>query len=157
MKTLVLVSMLGAVIFTLVPSQASGQEREWSFDTGEEDAYLVFGVPQTDDVGVSFWCTIGAAEIRIFLPEAGESLTAGKTAKIDFDVKGNHYPASGETSANEESGTTSIETRIESGNPFFAALLSADRFSVRVDKEESTFPLDGADFESLIRVCSPQD
>src|SRR6185503_14762561 len=101
MKKLVLVSILGAMTLTFVPSLASAQEREWSFDTGEEDAYLVFGVPQTEDVGVSFWCTIGAAEIKVFLPEAAESLTADKTATIDFEVEGKHYPASGEISANE--------------------------------------------------------
>ena len=26
---------------------ASAQEREWIFDTGDEDAYLVFGVPDS--------------------------------------------------------------------------------------------------------------
>ena len=144
------------MISTLVPSLASAQEREWSFDTGEEDAYLVFGVPQTDDVGVSFWCTIGAAEIKIFLPEAVSPPAPSRPAKMDFEVEGKHYPANGETSANEEAGTTSVETHLESGNPFFAALLSADRFSVKVDKEKSTSRWAGADFESLIRVCSPQ-
>ena len=74
-------------IFTTVLALAAfsspvlAQEREWAFDTGEADAYLVFGVPETDDVGVSFWCTIGSGEIRVFFPEAGDSLSAGQAVK----------------------------------------------------------------------------
>jgi hypothetical protein len=145
-----------ALSLGLLAPSALAQEREWSFDTGEEDAYLVFGVPETDDVGVSFWCTIGMGEIRLFLPAAGETLTAGKTIEIEVDVAGGHFSFEGETAPNEEAATTSAEARLESSNPLFAALLTADRFSVRIGSEESVFPLLGADFESLLRVCGRQ-
>jgi hypothetical protein len=135
-------------------SPALGQEREWTFDTGEDDAYLVFGVPETDDVGVSFWCSIGVGAIRIFLPEAGNTLAAGKEVKLDVKINGKTFSLDGDTAPNEESGATSVEAQIATTDPFFAALPATDRFSVKVGKEESIFPLEGADFDSLLRVCA---
>ena len=135
-------------------SAALAQEREWSFDTGGEDAYLVFGVPETDDVGVSFWCAVGTGEIRIFLPEAGEKLASDKPVKVDIGVGADHFTLDGTTAPNAESGSTSTEVHIETSNPLVPALSAADRFTVKISKEESVFPLEGADFDSLLRVCS---
>ena len=47
---------------------AQAQEREWSLDVSEEEAYLIFGVPDTDDVGVSLWCPVGKGVVRLYLP-----------------------------------------------------------------------------------------
>ena len=145
-----------AIGFLLVisASAALAQEREWNFDTGEDDAYLVFGVPETDDVGVSFWCTVGSGEIRIFVPEAGEKLIAGAAIKVDIEVRGNRFSLDGTAALNEETKTASAEAHIDSASPLFPALIAADRFSLKIGKEESVFPLQGADFDSLLRVCS---
>ena len=35
-----------------------------------------------------------------------------------------------------------------------AELRKADRFTIKTGTEENTFPLEGADFDSLIRACS---
>jgi hypothetical protein len=145
---------LAALLLGLAAPPALGQEREWTFDTGEDDAYLVFGVPETDDVGVSFWCSIGVGTIRIFLPEAGNALAAGKNIKLDVRINGKTFSLDGDTAPNEESGATSVEAQIATTDPFFAALPAADRFSVKIGKEESVFPLEGADFDSLLRVCA---
>jgi hypothetical protein len=147
--TAMLAALLGVAL-----SPAFAQEREWNFDTGDDDAYLVFGVPETDDVGVSFWCTIGTGEIRLFLPEAGDNLAAGKPVKIEVDAAGHQFSFDGKTAPNEEAATTSGEARIDAASPMFQALLTADRFAVRIGKEDSVFPLQGADFESLLRVCA---
>jgi len=147
---------LFALFVTLValPSSLSAQEREWTFDTGEEDAYLIFGVPDTDDVGVSFWCTLGMGEIRMFVPEAGENLEAGKTVDVEVSAGDKKFTLAGETAVNEESGSTSIEVHLKTDSPLFPALATADRFTVTANKETSVFPLEGADFESLLRVCA---
>ena len=36
----------------------------------------------------------------------------------------------------------------------FPALTAADRFTLNIGSETSVFPLEGADFESLLRVCA---
>jgi hypothetical protein len=86
----------------------------------------------------------------------GTKLAAGQTVRIEVDVVSNQFSFSGQAAPNEEAGTTSAEARIETASPMFKALLTADRFTIKIGKEESVFPLQGADFESLLRVCSRQ-
>jgi hypothetical protein len=62
------ITMVAALSLGSAAPIVLAQEREWNFNTGDEEAYLVFGVPESDDVGVSFWCTIGRGDIGIFLP-----------------------------------------------------------------------------------------
>src|SRR5262249_43377919 len=80
------IRVVSAVIVMLAATSAFAQERQWVFDTNDEDAFLTFGVPETDDVGISFWCKIQSGEARVFLPEAGEELKPGKKVKITFNV-----------------------------------------------------------------------
>ena len=44
------------------------QERIWTLDQTDAEVYLVFGVPETDDVGVSFWCTQQSGIVKIVFP-----------------------------------------------------------------------------------------
>jgi len=132
---------------------AAAQERLWSLDRGDEDAYLVFGVPETDDVGISFWCMMGTGEINIFLPEADSAMEAGKT--ISFSMIAGELVAEleGKTTANEEAGAVSLEAKVSDGEPIFAALKEADRFKVRLGKEEYVYPLTDADIAGLLKLC----
>ena len=133
---------------------AWAQEREWLFDTGDEDAYLVFGVPETDDAGVSFGCTLQSGDIRLFVPEAGEELKADQKITVTILVGGKTFSYGAPTTANEMSGTTSAEAGIPAGDAIFADLRKADRFEVRAGTEDNIFPLEGADFDSLVRACT---
>lgn len=133
---------------------AWAQEREWLFDTGDEDAYLVFGVPETDDAGVSFGCTLQSGDIRLFVPEAGEELKPDQKITVTLVVGGETFPYDATTTPNEMSGATSAEAEIPAGDAIFAALRKADRFEVRAGTEDNIFPLEGADFDSLVRACT---
>lgn len=133
---------------------AWAQEREWLFDTGDEDAYLVFGVPETDDAGVSFGCTLQSGDIRLFVPEAGEELKPDQKITVSIVVAGKTFSYGATTTPNEMSGTTSAEAEIPAGDVIFAALRKADRFEVRAGTEDNIFPLEGADFDSLVRACT---
>ncbi len=145
---------LVAAIVASVALPALAQEREWLFDTGDQDAYLVFGVPESDDAGVSFGCTLQSGEIRIFIPEAGEDLKADQKIKLTITVAGKGHGYDGLTTPNEMSATTSAEATMRADDPVFAELRKADRFTVKTGAEENTFPLEGADFESLVRACT---
>lgn len=133
---------------------ALAQEREWLFDTGDEDAYLVFGVPESDDAGVSFGCTLQSGEIRVFVPEAGDDLKPDEKITLVITVAGKEFTYDGTTTANEMSATTSAEAVIRPADAIFAELRKVDRFTVKTGADENTFPLEGADFESLVRACS---
>ena len=113
---------------------AAAQERQWSLDTGDEDAYLVFGVPETDDVGISFWCAMGTGLISIFVPEADASMQPGKTVPFTMTAGEIVAQLEGQTTANEMSDTTSLEAKVSDSQPIFAAMKDADRFKVKVGK-----------------------
>ncbi len=142
-----------AALLASVALPALAQEREWIFDTGDEEAYLVFGVPESDDAGVSFGCTLQSGEIRVFVPEAGDDLKPDQKIKLVITVAGKDFPFDATTTANEMSATTSAETLIRPDDALFAELRKVDRFTIKIGKDENTFPLEGADFESLVRAC----
>lgn len=142
---------LGVLAFASFDAYA--QEREWSFDTSAEEAFLFFGVPETDDVGISLWCKAGSEEIRIFLPDAG-SLPSGRSAKLEITAGGKTFDYDAEPLRNEEAGIMSAEVSTRPDDPLYAALRDADHFAVRINAEELAFPLAGADIDGLIRVCS---
>lgn len=144
--------MLAAlVVCAAIPAWA--QEREWMFDTADEDAYLIFGVPESDDAGVSFGCTLQSGEIRIFIPEAGDDLKPDQKVKLTLVVGGKTFVYDGVTTPNEMSATTSAEAVIPASDAVFTDLRKTDRFTVKTGKDENTFPLEGSDFESLVRAC----
>ena len=61
----------------LGPTLAMAQERIWNLDQTDQEAYLVFGVPETDDVGVSFWCTLQSGIVKFYVPETDPDLETG--------------------------------------------------------------------------------
>lgn len=143
-----------AALLACAAQPGLAQEREWIFDTAEEDAYLVFGVPETEDAGISFGCALQSGEVHIFIPEAGEDLKPDLKIKLTISVGGRTFAYDAMTAANEMSATTSAEAPIPAADALFTELANADRFAVRVGTEENIFPLEGADFESLVRACS---
>jgi len=132
---------------------ALAQERQWTLDAGDSDAYLVFGVPETDDVGVSFWCTIRTNEVQIMLAEADPHLKVGRMAPITVTAGKTTVTLSGKVSDNEEGATTSIEASMPATSKLFPALLAADRFKVHVGKQNYVFPLGDADLTGLLDLC----
>ena len=69
-------------------------------DTASEDAFLVFGVPESDDVGVSFWCRIGSNRIKIFFPEGSSDLPPNTEAEFVVTTGTKQHSLKGKTSEN---------------------------------------------------------
>ena len=69
-------------VFRLCGIAGMGTGTRMDFRYGDEDAYLVFGVPELDDAGISFGCTLQSGEIRMFIPEAGEDLKPDEKIKL---------------------------------------------------------------------------
>lgn len=132
---------------------AQAQEREWILDAADEDAFLVFGVPETDDVGVSFWCKIGSGKVKLFFPEGSASLTPNTQSEFTVTIAGKDHHFKGTTSANDMTGATSIETELPVDDPVFAELQSADRFASHIGDHSTTYPLIDAGLDNLLRLC----
>ncbi len=148
-KRLVLTISLIALSCTSVMAQ----ERQWSLDVNSEDAYLIFGVPESDDVGVSFWCTLRTGEIKVFVSESDPSLEPGTMASFTITAGKSAARLRGRVESNEDAAATSLEARIPASHPIFDALQLADRFKVEVGTTEDFFPLIDADVTGLLALC----
>ena len=144
-------TLIATYIFVATPAHA--QEREWTLDAASEDAFLVFGVPQTEDVGVSLWCKIGSGKITLMTPESGSKLRDGVAAPMAVSVQGKTYGLQGRTSIGSDAGSGSVETELKPNDPLFEALEKADRFSLEAAGHKTTFPLLDADVAGLLKLC----
>jgi hypothetical protein len=134
-----------AALLIGLTSPALAQEREWSLGSSGEDVFLAFGVPETADIGVSFWCKIGGKNVSLFAPFTGPSNGA---LKISLDVDGRDYELGAKI------GDGSIEAALKPQGDVLAALKTSDRFQLTIGKHKATFPLDGADFDGLLAMCA---
>lgn len=146
---------LSVILTTLVLGSplSVAQERIWNLDRTDREAYLVFGVPETDDVGVSFWCTLGSGIVKIYMPEGDPSLKPAVSVDIKLEIASKSYPLKGKTSVNEEAATISFEAELKTSDPVFSALQEANHFAVKVGANKHAFPLGEADVSGLIEVC----
>ena len=153
MKTLLKTTTILACLAGSLTSSAFAQEREWTLDAAAEDAFLVFGVAQTDDVGVSFWCKIGSGKINLLAPEPGIRLPDSAPKTIALTIAGKTYNIQGRTSTGTDPGLGSIEAELALNDPLFDAVKSADRFSLTASGHKSVYPTVGADFDGLLKLC----
>ena len=143
--------MLAALVLGSAPALA--QERIWTLDQTDAEVYLVFGVPETDDVGVSFWCTQQSGIVRLYFPDSDPTLKPGAEVKFKLEVAGKSYHLRGKTAFNEESTGTSLEAELQKTDPMFAALQTASHFAVKAGSTSHVFPLGEADFPTFLDVC----
>ena len=143
--------MLAILVLGSAPSLA--QERIWTLDQTDAEVYLVFGVPETDDVGVSFWCTQQSGIVRLYFPESDPSLKPGAEVNFKLEIAGKSYPLKGKTAVNEETTGTSLEAELKTTDTVFAALQTANRFAVKAGSTSHVFPLGEADFPTFLDVC----
>jgi hypothetical protein len=140
------------VVLVSLSSAAAAQEREWSLGASGEDVFLAFGVPETADIGVSFWCKIGAQDVSVFapLPPADGSQTEIKKVELDADRK--TFSLAANVIEN-----SSVEGRLNPQDNVLAALKASDRFVLTVGAHKTTYPLEGADFDGLLAMCANKD
>ena len=139
--------------FVLGSGLSLAQERVWALDQSDAEVYLVFGVPETDDVGVSFWCTQQSGIVRLYFPDSDPKLKPGAEVNFKLEVAGKTYPFKGKTAFNEESTGTSLEAELKTTDPVFAALQTANSFAVKAGATSHVFPLGEADFPTFLDVC----
>ncbi len=145
--------LLPFVALTISAAAAMAQEREWSWDETDTDAFLVFGTPNTDDVGVSFWCKLGSSSIKLFVPGLHGKSSKPERAAADTTVAGKHVMLHGTVSPNTDSGTYDFEAILKTSDPLFVQLEQAPYFHVEISGKKVSFPLDTANINDLIRAC----
>ncbi len=137
-----------AILLCLFSIPAQAQERQWLLDTAGEDAFLAFGVPNTNDVGVSFWCKIGKTDVSLFAPLTGPEVHA----KLVLSIGTKDFPLTAKISKND--GAKTLEAPLKPQKQILENLEASESFRVTLGKHKITYPLDGADFEGLLKLCN---
>jgi len=147
--------LFSLVALGLFAGQAAAQEREWSLDASDTEAYLIFGVPDSDDVGVSLWCPIRKGIVNLFVPRPTEELASLGRGKVALTVKAGDESATfgGKVDINSEGSASSVEAEVPADHPLFKALETADRFIVEVEGKPVVFPLYNVDMSMLMGLC----
>lgn len=133
---------------TLFATPALAQERQWVLDVAGEDVFLAFGVPSTNDVGVSFLCKIGKKDVSLFSP----LVNSEKHPKLNFSVGELNFPLVAKINDNE--GAKTIEALLKPQRKILDALQVEERFEVSIGKHKVTYPLADADFKGLMKLCN---
>ena len=145
--------ILVSIALCLLAGTATAQEREWTLDASDQDAYLIFGVPESDDVGISLWCPIRKGVVNVFVPEASENIEAGKQVTMLLSAGDETASFEARAEVNAEAGVSSIEAEILADHPILSAMEKADRFRVSLGADEKVFPLYEADVAGLMQLC----
>ncbi len=142
-----------ALAMVLASGSANAQERQWSLDAGDQDAYLIFGVPDSDDVGVSLWCPIRQGVVNIFLPRVADIPATVKDVTITVSAGEQSAEFAGKTEENLDAGVSSVEGQLPADHPIFKILVKADRFHIKAGTVDEIFPLIEADLAGLVELC----
>jgi hypothetical protein len=150
LRRLPLITLLG-----LLAGAAYAQEREWSLDASDDEAYLIFGVPETDDVGLSLWCPIGKGLVNVYLPVTTSEIPRANDKSAPLTISAGDQTATfrGKADVNPEAAVSSVEAEIAVDHPVLKALLTADRFKVSSGAFEVIYPLYDADVAGLLDLC----
>lgn len=145
--------LLAALAIVVAAGVSYAQERQWTLDAGDQDAYLIFGVPDTDDVGVSLWCPVRQGAVYIFLPKVPEVAATVRQLTMTITAEDQSAEFAGKTEENLDAGLSSVEGQLPADHPIFKTLVKADRFHIKAGSVDEVFPLIEADLAGLIELC----
>lgn len=142
-----------AIALLAAVSSVQAQERQWSLDASGEDAFLVFGVPETDDVGLSFWCKIGSGTVSMFYPVPWTDLKDNATVRIRVEAGRTKLVLRGKATSSSEGGKASLEVTLRPDSEIFTAMKNNEYVVLRVLAHKASYPLEGTDIDGLLSLC----
>jgi hypothetical protein len=146
--------IIPALALLLNVTFAHAQERQWRLDASAEDAFLVFGVPDTDDAGFSFWCKIGSGTVSIFAPFDRNLIKHDQTVPVELIAGDQKFNIKMKASLDKNSKTGSIEGPVSVDGTVMKAVASALSISLNTLGHKASYPLIDADVAGLLHTCS---
>lgn len=137
----------------MLPS-AIAQEREWILNASDKEAFLVFGVADTDDVGLSLWCEIGTSKLSVFVNNIAGKLKQSQSTNMIIDIDGKKFSIKAKASVDKLGNSKSIEGQIPSNDPLLKAAENGTSLKTTIQGHTNTYPLIDADIKGLLRTCA---
>lgn len=154
MRIAFLSPLIGALVLSF---PAHAQERQWSLDTVNNQVFLVFGVPESDDVGLSFWCDIGKSKVQAFLPETVAAIKNGERITIGVDIDGHSEKIMAKVARDDGSGKLTVATTFGLEGSLMKALRAGQFLAINVKGHVTSLPIADADFDGLVDACNGID
>jgi hypothetical protein len=144
------------VLALLASTPATAQEREWSLDTNNDsEVFMTYGVPQTDDVGVSLWCKIGSGKLRLFVPKSGwPQKKSPKRLKIKVKAGSVTQNLQAKLETDVASNSLSIEAEMKLKDPIVQAMTTSQHLDINTGRKMVIVPMFNAEMESLLKICA---
>lgn len=133
---------------------AVAQEREWTLNASDKEAFLVFGVPDTDDVGLSFWCEIGTNKLSVFINNVPGQLKQNQSANMLIDIDGQRFKVKAKAAIEKSGNSKSLEGQIPSNAPLLKSAETGTTLKTTIQNHTNTYPLIDADITGLLRTCA---
>jgi hypothetical protein len=129
------------VIFALLAtaSTSCAQEREWTLNASEKEAFLVFGVPDTDDVGIN---------------NIAGQLKEGQSTNMAIEIDTHKFSIKAKAAVEKSGRSKSLEGQIPSNSPILKAAENGSTLKTTIQGHTNTYPLIDADFTGLLRSCA---
>lgn len=153
-KNLIFPTALFAASIFMAQAPAQAQERQWTLDATAQEAFLVFGVPETDDVGLSFWCKIGTKKMSAYMPAKVAKLHAGETTTMHITANGKTFNLPAKAAMDGVKGKFTVEGQFLSTDKLFTNLETADDVAIAIKGFKASYPLTDADFTGLLSACN---
>ncbi len=139
----------GLALFLACTTASYAQEREWQLDATGEDAYLVFGVPSTADIGISLWCKIGSKKISLFAPAPHQPDL--KHAKVTIRLHDKNFALHPKFKTEDTAST--LEAQLPNLEVLWPELMTADKIEIVVRNHTAVYPVAGANFYEFKKLC----
>jgi hypothetical protein len=133
---------------------AIAQEREWTLNASDKEAFLVFGVPDTDDVGLSLWCEIGTNKLSVFVNNITGRLKQNQSTNMAIDIDGKKFSIKAKAAVDKLGRSQSLEGKVPSNDPLFKAAETGTTLKTTIQNHTNTYPLIDADITGLLRTCA---
>jgi len=141
----------------LLSTPALAQERQWNLQSTGKQTFLIFGVPNTDDVGFSLWCEVGKNQMSAFITENQVPLKAGESVSMLISVDGKRQALHGLVTKDAASGLLTVESKFGLKDVLISRLQGAQSLSISVKGHITALPFQDADFAGLISACKGED
>ena len=134
-------------------SSAFAQERQWSLDSNDQNIFLVFGVPDTDDVGLSFLCKAGHRELVVLFQINAPTLRSGMRNRLRVKASGQEFTIAAKVTPNQTPDSYAIEGQINLDDNIWKALTTSEDVAFTINNQTAIYPLTDANFVGLKSFC----
>ncbi len=141
----------------LLSTPALAQERQWNLQSTGKQTFLIFGVPNTDDVGFSLWCEVGKNQMSAFITERQVPLKAGEKVSMLISIDGKQQALPGHVTKDAASGQLTVESKFGLKDTLISRLQTGQSVSISIKGHTTTLPFGEADFAGLLSACKGED